>query len=495
MQKIYCMVIGDIISSKKIDINTRANIQISLKQTLEKINFDYDKYICSRFSITLGDELQGGLYTIYPLFDILNRIKQSVAPYKIRFGIGIDTMTTEIQHYDSLGSDGLAYYYARNAIEKLKHNSTNEFGYQFGSSKCDLSYANDLIRLVDCISETWTKTQKNYINKLQETPGLEISIIAKTMGVNISSASRAIAKTNYRLIQEVLDNLSNKINEELFIGEQQNAFQAKYNQACQLIDDRDFESAKKTLSKPITNNEAIEYYSLLSVIHNAKYDSKAAIDYAKKAINILDNNNRCKKIRLLNILGICYTDLEQYDLAKQVFEETIQMLDISDAVESWKMYTVGNLARLYSKMGDYQNAENLLNKVLSILDNTFPNDSKSRVILQSTFGKLYHRWKKYDSSLKMFESAMALSKSIYEKHSNVNATLKYNFAQLLIDVDNTDFIQIYTLLLEASESFKKNNMTYQQSLCYKSLFDLCKKHGENFKAEEFENKIKKLKEE
>lgn len=495
MQKIYCMVIGDIISSKKIDVNSRANIQITLKRALEKINFDYDKYICSRFSITLGDELQGGLYTIYPLFDILNRIKQSVAPYKIRFGIGIDTMTTEIQHYDSLGSDGLAYYYARNAVENLKHNSTNEFGYQFGSSKSDLGYANDLIKLIDCISETWTETQRDYINKLQENPEVELSIIAKTMNVNVSSVSRAIAKTNYRLIQEVLNNLSKKINNELFIGEQQNAFQASYNQACELIDNRDFENAKKALSKPTTNNETIEYYSLLSIIYNAKYDSKTAIECAKNAISILDNNNRCKKIRLLNILGICYTDLKQYELAKQIFEEAIQIIDISDSIESWRMYTLGNLARLYSKMGEYQNAEELLKKVLSILDDTFSNDSRTRVILQSSLGKLYHRWEKYDISLKMFESAIQLSECIYEKHSNRNAALKYNFAQLLIDIDNADFMRIYTLLKEASESFKKNSMVSQQLLCYESLFNLCKKHGENFKAEEFKNKINKLKEE
>ena len=162
-------------------------------------------------------------------------------------------------------------------------------------------------------------------------------------------------------------------------------------------------------------------------------------------------------------------------------------------IASWG--TFGNLARLYSKMGDYQNAENLLKEVLLILDNSFPNDSKSRISLLSIFGKLYHRWGKNDISLKMYESAIQLSECIYEKNAERNAVLKYNFAKLLIDMDYANFMRIYNLLLEASESFKKNSMIYFQKSCYKLILDLCKKHGENFKAEEFKNKIIKLKDE
>ncbi len=494
MKKIYCMIIGDIVSSQKIDVNIRANIQIKLKRTLEKINFDYDKYICSRFSVTLGDELQGGLYTIYPLFDILNRIKQCISPYKIRFGIGIDTMTTEIQYTDSLASDGMAYYFARKAVDNLKHHPTYEYGYQFGSEQFDLNYANDLMKLVDCISKDWTKTQKDYIYKLQENTELELSTIAKSMEVNVSTVSRTITKTNYRLVEEVITNLSKKINEEMFIGKFQSEFQAKYNQACEMIDQRDLENAKKILCNPTTNVEKMEYYSLLATICNAEYDSKKAIEYASKAINILDKNHKCKKIRLLNILGICYTNLEQYELAKNSFDEAIQLIEIIDSTESWKMYTFGNLARLYSKMENYQFAEDSLKEVDLILDNTFPNDFRSRIVLQSTFAKLYHRWKKYDISLRMFESALQLSECMIEKHSKSNAILKYDFAKLLIDINNEDFVRIYNLLTDASESFKKSNFLSHQILCYNLLFDLCIKQGENIKAEEIKNKIKKLEE-
>ena len=170
------------------------------------------------------------------------------------------------------------------------------------------------------------------------------------------------------------------------------------------------------------------------------------------------------------------------------------MIENSDPAESWRFYILGNLARLYSKKGEYQRAENLLNEVRLILDTSFPGDAKSRIILQSVFGKLYHRWGKIDMSLKMFESAIRLSEITYEKHAEKHAVLKYNFAKLLLEIDCKDFMRIYNLLLEAAEAFKKNGMTSRQISCYNLLFDFCKKHGENLKAEEFKNKIDKAKE-
>lgn len=505
MQKIYCMVIGDLVSSKKIDSNTRANIQVSLKRTLEKINFDYDKYICSKFSVTLGDELQGGLYDIYPLFDILDRIKRSISPCKIRFGVGIDTMTTEIQYHNSLGSDGIAYHYARNAVEGLKKCETNEYGYRLGSSIANLGYANDMFELIDCISQDWTEVQKKYIYRLQENPELELSIIAKAMNVNVSSVSRAISKSNYKLVSKVLKNLSQKIGDELFLRDPQNLFQVKYNEVCRLFDLNqlgDYKTVKEKLCPPTTNEEAVDYYSLLSLIYNAHFSSDEAIEYANKAIayaseaiRFLDNNSKSKKIRLLNILGISYTNKKCYELAEKSFREAEQILDISESAESWKMYTWGNLARLFSVKGDYPEAERLFRKVQNILEEFFPYDERSKLTLQSSFAKLYFRWEKYDISLQMYQSANLLADSMNNRYTNSSAIVKFHYAELLMKTEGAEFLNIYQLLKDAADIFKRNKDTEKENWCYELLYDLCKKHGENLKAEEFRERTPKIKEE
>ena len=52
------------------------------------------------------------------LFKIIDHIKSSIYPQKLRFGIGIGQISTDLNNI-ALGSDGPAYYAARRSIEYL----------------------------------------------------------------------------------------------------------------------------------------------------------------------------------------------------------------------------------------------------------------------------------------------------------------------------------------------------------------------------------------
>ena len=116
----YVAIIGDIKESKKI--NNRNEIQKKLIQVLEEINLKYDTDISSKFIITLGDEFQGLLCNGANTLRIISEIERKMYPIKIRFGVGVGTITTEVNKEMSLGADGPGYYKARNAIEYLKDN-------------------------------------------------------------------------------------------------------------------------------------------------------------------------------------------------------------------------------------------------------------------------------------------------------------------------------------------------------------------------------------
>lgn len=106
----YFAIIGDIIASKTI--SNRSEVQNHLKRILDQVNEEYKSNIASRFSITLGDEFQGLLHSAAHLFELLDTIQFQLYPTKIRFGIGVGDMNTEIIQETSMGSDGPAYWSA-----------------------------------------------------------------------------------------------------------------------------------------------------------------------------------------------------------------------------------------------------------------------------------------------------------------------------------------------------------------------------------------------
>lgn len=68
----------------------------------------------------MGDEFQGLLCKGKNVWNIITEIQREMYPVKIRFGIGIGQITTDINADMAIGADGSGYYSARGAVEFLK---------------------------------------------------------------------------------------------------------------------------------------------------------------------------------------------------------------------------------------------------------------------------------------------------------------------------------------------------------------------------------------
>ena len=115
---VYCAIIGDIVNSKKIP--NRQEIQDLFYSVLMEINMEFCNDIASDFTVTLGDEFQGLISKPSLSYEIIIKIKQKMSPIELVFGVGIGEMHTTIRRDISIGSDGPAYHYARNMVEKAK---------------------------------------------------------------------------------------------------------------------------------------------------------------------------------------------------------------------------------------------------------------------------------------------------------------------------------------------------------------------------------------
>lgn len=196
----YIAVIGDLVDSR--GITDRRAVQEDLRSILEDINQTFRTSLASSFSLTLGDEFQGVLHTPEGLLELLFRIKFSLWPVKVRFGVGLGDISTRIDPAQSIGADGPAYHTARRMITEVKRLEAGKKARQVdlllghaGGAEC-LDALNAGLCLLHFLESGWTRKQRDNVwDSL--FGGLNQSEIALKRGLNQSTVHRSLTSSGY----------------------------------------------------------------------------------------------------------------------------------------------------------------------------------------------------------------------------------------------------------------------------------------------------------
>lgn len=217
----YYAVIGDIKDSKKI-INRYA-VQEKLKVILKHINCIYKNEIAADFLITLGDEFQGLLRVTAPILPIIKYIQREMYPIRLRFGIGIGEMSTNINPEAAIGADGPAFYAARKGItnlheqEKKLKRQADDIQIVIYNQECfQITEINTMLSLVKVIEDGWTEKQRYTIWDMMDHRGSQ-AMCAERMQTSQSTIARRLADGNYIIYEKSMKT----IEEAMYrIGEQ-----------------------------------------------------------------------------------------------------------------------------------------------------------------------------------------------------------------------------------------------------------------------------------
>jgi hypothetical protein len=213
----YIAIIGDIKESKKIE--NRNEVQEQLKKVLKDINEIYASDISSKFLITLGDEFQGLLCNGTSTMQIIFEIEKKMYPIKLRFGVGVGAITTEINSELPIGADGPGYYKAREAIQYLKENrkrnQTNTADIRFevdGENQASTIMINTILSLMTVIKESWSERQKEIIWDMLEYQDGQANV-AKRLNIKQPTVQKGLANGKYYAYKEALDNVVKALEE------------------------------------------------------------------------------------------------------------------------------------------------------------------------------------------------------------------------------------------------------------------------------------------
>ncbi len=200
--KYYCAIIGDIVKSRQY--KNRQALQKKFKHTIDEVNLKYTKFIASNFTITLGDEFQGLLFKPYYCFEIIKYIKNKMYPVKFVFGIGIGTMDTNFNKSISIGSDGPAYHYAREMVERAKKKKPSIC---FKSNSIEDELIISILQFIESTEKNWTNRQKEVIELYKKFNSQ--SIVAKKLNIKQPSVNNILKKSLYYEIEHAKKELEN----------------------------------------------------------------------------------------------------------------------------------------------------------------------------------------------------------------------------------------------------------------------------------------------
>ncbi|QOX63241.1 hypothetical protein FRZ06_07720 [Anoxybacterium hadale] len=213
--KPYIAIIGDIVASKKL--KDRSEIQKKLNGVLSEINDSYADRISARFMITLGDEFQGLLADGESVIDIIQRIQIRMYPVKLRIGIGIGKIETEINHLIPYGADGSAYHHARRMIEQLKNTENKNKSYDAdimiaadGGNSDLVILLNTILSLCTAIRQRWTERQREvaydcFLNGDNQTAA------AQRLKISQPAVQKLLSKADYYTYKKSMDVVSQSL--------------------------------------------------------------------------------------------------------------------------------------------------------------------------------------------------------------------------------------------------------------------------------------------
>lgn len=204
-------IIGDIKSSKQLE--DRRAVQLKLKAVLDAVNNEYQSDLASKFMITLGDEFQGLLKSGTSAIFIIDKIEREMYPTKLRFGLGVGEITTDINLDMPFGADGPAYYNARKIIDELKVSEKKKM-----ESKANVKIEvqgnaviseliNTILSLLTTIKETWTSRQVEIINSHIKTGGTQEDT-ARILNISQSNVAQALSAADYYTYRKAIETIA-----------------------------------------------------------------------------------------------------------------------------------------------------------------------------------------------------------------------------------------------------------------------------------------------
>jgi len=198
-------VIGDIVLSR--GISERSAFQRRLKQALGALNRRHPD-ILSPYTVTLGDEFQAVYRRADRLFRDFTFLQRMLCPNRIRFAIGIGTLTTPLNARMAIGMDGPAFHVARKGMEEMKQ--SGGLLRVMPDDGAGAAWVNPTLDLLSHVTVGWKQNRVEVLQRLLD--GEDPQAIARAMKLTPAAVYKNIQAGGLSTIQTLSGEMVRTIN-------------------------------------------------------------------------------------------------------------------------------------------------------------------------------------------------------------------------------------------------------------------------------------------
>jgi predicted DNA-binding protein YlxM (UPF0122 family) len=205
----YLALIGDIKESRKLV--DRDAVQRRLQTTCDQLNRQADALqLVSPFTVTLGDEFQAVFTGAQHIWSCIFAIESGLHPVRVRFGMGVGGIDTQINRSQSIGMDGPAFHLAREAVTSLK---SERGSYRVLGMQDSQQLALHTLDLVSHNRDSWNKNRVGIFAYMLS--GVNVASMAKALGISEQAVYKSIRHGGLESIQGIFQGLSQQLDLQL----------------------------------------------------------------------------------------------------------------------------------------------------------------------------------------------------------------------------------------------------------------------------------------
>ena len=204
---VYAAITADIIGSTDFYKANGKPLRPRLLEALEKVNARHAEALAVRFTITLGDEVQGLVTNPADSPRVIHDLRLQLSPLKCRVGVGIGPIVSELAE-STAQMEGASFSLSREALDATRAVKSRRTTYRADNTGLE-SVANAISLLIDAVQSRWTEKQWEAA-RLRSEVG-QLAKIGGELGISWQAVDCRLHQAHWHDVEEAVASLGGLI--------------------------------------------------------------------------------------------------------------------------------------------------------------------------------------------------------------------------------------------------------------------------------------------
>jgi len=387
----YCVVVGDIVNSRKLDAESREKVTRAAKDIFDRINTEYIGALMTNFGMVRGDAFEGVLLTQSYAPKIVHDIIKAIylaerATVRVSVVMGELTVTGN----DRNDTDGPAFYQALDELSQMKkRKSTHWLQISFKTGSSAQAIIDSQLKLLAALTEGWTDKQREIVWAMEACGGQQ-KVVGRQLDLKPSVVSKQLKAAHYYIYHEAWEALT-----EYLVS----------------LDEYMLEK------KSAAGKSYVPYFNIALRKYKQGYIDEG-LSLLQKALVLAKKNlnpNDPLLIMIYNTLAEVSAEARRYDEASKMIKESMRLQETMPKARMQYADTLLKQALICRKKGELEEAKAFAEEASSAVGGVLDDGHPYFNLLDHNLAEIYMQMNEPEKACLFFERELSRTKEKAEQ--------------------------------------------------------------------------------